>query len=184
MLIIDAPTQLYEARLSGTFEIFTKQRTGSKNEGLALLVHREAFDEVEVSALELEPRNCDRVALVGRMRHRASGKRILVLNTHLTVAHVNSYDIPHNRPLQMEQVLAAARDEEAVVLIGADLNCDHLEDEPPPTRSGAPAYTTADVARPVHMAFESGFRSALHTVLAAGPASPACRPISHTCSCA
>ena len=76
----------------------------------------------------------DRVALVARLRHRASGRRLLVLTSHLTVAHAsNDHDIPHHRPLQMQQLLdqvqGAAPDD--MVIISADLNCDHLEPEPP-----------------------------------------------------
>ena len=62
--------ELYEQRLGGEFEIHTKRRTGSKDDGLALLVRRAGFDEVSVHELELEPRSCDRVALLVRLRHR------------------------------------------------------------------------------------------------------------------
>ena len=62
--------ELYEQRLGGEFEIHTKQRTGGKGDGLALLVRRVDFDEVSVHELELEPRSCDRVALLVRLRHR------------------------------------------------------------------------------------------------------------------
>ena len=96
---------LYEQRLGGEFTIFTKQRTGNKTDGLALLVRTAMFSEVDVSELNLEPSSCDRVALVGRMRHAASGVKLTVINSHLTVAHAsNGHDIPHCRPLQMEQM--------------------------------------------------------------------------------
>jgi len=161
----DGFADLWEERLGETFSIFTKKRTGGKKDGLALLVRTSLFDEVSVSPLELEPRSCDRVALVGRMRHIASGRRLVVVNTHLTVAHAsNDYDIPHHRPLQMKQVLGQVEGSSDVVIIGADLNSDHLEPEPPDSPFG---YTVADVSRPVHMAFEQGFVSALHSTLAA-----------------
>lgn len=183
-------------------------------------MRREEFSDVVVEGLELRPRGCDRVAMVARMCHSRSGRRIAVLNTHLTVAHAsNDYDIPHHRPLQMQQVLAAAErllqegqgleDGSAngtAVFIGADLNSDHLEDLPPASPYG---YTPADVSRPVHMALEVGFRSALHDALSSsavaalgptdaeaamitgdgdasreggGGTAAAVRPVSHTCS--
>ena len=76
----------------------------------------------EVRELELEPRSCDRVAQVARLRHVGSGRIVVVLNTHLTVAHVNGHDIPHCRPQQMEQVLAAAAagGKDDVVVVCAD----------------------------------------------------------------
>lgn len=168
---------LYAERLS-EFTPYLKRRTGSKNEGVALFVRNGQFEDVVVHELDLEPASCDRVALVGRMRHRASGRCLLVVTSHLTVAHAsNGHDIPHCRPLQMqrllEQVQAAAASDD-VVIIAADMNCDHLEPEPPQNSYG---YTVADVAKPVHMAFQAGFSSALHSALG-----PACRPISHTCS--
>ena len=187
--------QLYQDKLGEDFHIFTKQRTGRKLDGLALLVRRSDFDEVSVDSFDLEPRSCDRVCMVGRMRHKASGRRIAVLNTHLTVAHAsNGHDIPRCRPLQMEQVLDCALRQQAdsaavradAVFIGADLNCDHLEEEA--SVSGKRSYTPAEVSRPVHMAFETGFRSAFHDALDAsasengGSADGGRRPISHTCS--
>ena len=168
---------LYAERLSD-FTMYTKRRTNGKKEGIALFVRKGVFeDDAEVVPLDLEPESCDRVALVARLRHRASGRRLLVLTSHLTVAHAsNDHDIPHHRPLQMQQLLdqvqGAAPDD--MVIISADLNCDHLEPEPPESEYG---YTNHDVAKPVHMAFEAGFTSVLHSVLG-----PDCRPISHTCS--
>jgi endonuclease/exonuclease/phosphatase family metal-dependent hydrolase len=167
---------LYAKRLS-EFTPYLKKRTGSKNEGVALFVRNEQFEHVTVHNVELEPASCDRVALVARMRHRASGRWLLVVTSHLTVAHAsNGHDIPHCRPLQMQQLLnqvqsAASGD---VVIIAADMNCDHLEPEPPQNSYG---YTVADVAKPVHMAFQAGFSSALHSALGSD-----CRPISHTSS--
>jgi endonuclease/exonuclease/phosphatase family metal-dependent hydrolase len=168
---------LYAKRLSD-FTPHLKRRTGSKNEGVALFVRNGHFEDVTVHELDLEPAFCARVALVARMRHRASGRRLLVVTSHLTVAHAsNGHDIPHCRPLQMQQLLQqvqAAAESGDVVIIAADMNCDHLEAEPPQNSYG---YTVADVAKPVHMAFQAGFSSALHSALG-----PACRPISHTCS--
>lgn len=171
---------LYESSLGGEFSLHLKQRTGFKDEGLALLLRRGAFLDVEVRALELEPRFCDRVALVASMRHAATGRRLLLANTHLTVAHAhNDHDIPMCRPLQMQQVLDAlspAAPEDAVIIC-ADMNCDHLETEPPRKRGGGESgYSAADVSRPVCMAFERGFESALHAL------NPGARPVSHTCS--
>merc|ERR1719265_1799566 len=57
------------------------------------------------------------------------------------------------------------------------MNCDHLEEEPPMQRRGFLQYTAHEVSKPVHMAFDEGFRSALHEVLG-----PDARPISHTSS--
>ena len=95
----------------------------------------------------------------------------------------------------------------AVCFVAGDLNCDHLETEPPND-----VYTAHDVAKPVHMAFAAGFQSSFHDALSktqpatvaggsggsggsgrsgssssgggstgAGGGSSA-RPISHTCS--
>ncbi|CAK9050533.1 unnamed protein product [Durusdinium trenchii] len=147
--------------------------TGGKNEGLALLIRRAAFKDIEVQCEDLEPDFCDRVAMYAKITHVESGCRILVANTHLTVAHAsNSHDIPFCRPRQMEQVLRRLLSAPCcdAVFICADMNSDHLEREP----SGA--YPPELVNRPVTMAFESGFVSALHTK------HPGVRPISHTCS--
>eukprot|EP00434_Breviolum_minutum_P006858 symbB.v1.2.006050.t1/scaffold339.1/size225540/14 len=81
-----------------------KKRTGLKNEGLALLIRRSAFRDIEVQCEDLEPDFCDRVAMYAKITHLESGCRILVANTHLTVAHAeNGHDIPFCRPRQMEQ---------------------------------------------------------------------------------
>ena len=168
--------ELYAKRLSD-FTPYLKRRTGNKSEGVALFVRNRQFEDVEVQEMDLEPASCDRVALVARMRHLASGRRLVVLTSHLTVAHAsNGHDIPHCRPLQMKQLLEQLQGAEPddVVIIAADMNCDHLEPEPPPNDYG---YTVDDVAQPVHMAFLAGFSSALHSALG-----PGCRPISHTCS--
>ena len=114
--------------------------------------------------------------MAAHLKHALSGHRVCIVNTHLTVAHAeNSWDIPSCRPLQMDQVLTAARESKSdVTIISGDLNCDHLESEPPESPYN---YTVADVSKPVHMAFQSGFQSALHESLPDGV-----RPISHTCS--
>ncbi|CAL1130017.1 unnamed protein product [Cladocopium goreaui] len=160
-------------KLGEVYELHMKQRTGDKNEGLAMLIRRSAFKDIEVLCEELEPDFCDRVAMYAKLTHVDSGCRILVANTHLTVAHAdNSHDIPFCRPRQMEQVLhrlLAAQCCDAVFLC-ADMNSDHLEREP----SGP--YPPEMVNRPVTMAFEQGFASALHA------RHPGVRPISHTCS--
>ncbi|CAK9093566.1 Uncharacterized calcium-binding protein At1g02270 [Durusdinium trenchii] len=164
---------LYESKLGAVYELHIKQRTGGKNEGLALLIRRAAFKDIEVQCEDLEPDFCDRVAMYAKITHVESGCRILVANTHLTVAHAsNSHDIPFCRPRQMEQVLRRLLSAPCcdAVFICADMNSDHLEREP----SGA--YPPELVNRPVTMAFESGFVSALHTK------HPGVRPISHTCS--
>lgn len=196
--------ELYREALGPVFDIYTKQRTGRKLEGLALLLRRGCFEDVEVTDLELDPAFCDRVAIIARARHRATNQRIAVANTHLTVAHAtNTHDIPMCRPEQMSQVLDAMADAmqppsmplepdpggdqgslpEAApepctcALICADMNCDHLETEPPAQRRGMPQYSAGEVGRPVQMAFDQGFLSALHEALGLGV-----RPISHTCS--
>jgi len=171
--------ELYQDRLGATYEVHLKKRTRGKPEGLALLIRRSAFQDVAVRALELEPQFCDRVAQVACMQHRASGRRVLLANTHLTVAHAsNGHDIPYARPLQMRQVLDAllGADPEGLIFLCADMNCDHLELEDPVSSQGAPQFTAADVRRPVDMAFGAGLASALHSVL------PGVRPISHTSS--
>ena len=60
--------------------------------------------------------------------------------------HVSSWS--SDSALQMEQLLGqtAAAGPEEVVLIAADLNCDHLEPEAPQSPYG---YMAADVARPL-----------------------------------
>lgn len=163
---------LYEDKLAEKFAIHAKKRTGSKKEGLATLVRRDAFDDVVMESVELEPRFCDRVAIVAQMTHRASGRKLIVANTHLTVAHAtNDHDIPMCRPLQMEQVLKlAGASPDGIQILCADMNSDHLETEP----SGP--YSAAEVNKPVDMAFDECFASALHE------AHPKVRPISHTCS--
>jgi len=114
-----------------------------------------------MSTVELEPRFCDRVAIFAQLRHHASGLGVVVANTHLTVAHANnSHDIPMCRPTQMAHVLrelGARSVDGALPFLCADMNSDHLETEPPDG-----PYTAQDVSRPVHMAFEKGFASALH----------------------
>jgi endonuclease/exonuclease/phosphatase family metal-dependent hydrolase len=168
---------LYQERLGSHYEIFMKKRTRHKVDGLALLVKRKVFSEISVEEKELKPQSCDRVALVANLVHTASGQRLSVINTHLTVAHVNGHDIPKNRPMQMEQVLeAAGKEDDTLSIIAADLNSDHLEPHSPPPAHGF-SYTVAQVARPVYMAFEAGYTSALHETLG-----PAIRPMSHTCS--
>ena len=137
---------LYEEHLGEAFEIHTMQRTGGKQEGLALLLRRDSFDGVDVKQMKLSPTYCDRVALVARMTHRATTQRIIVANTHLTVAHAsNGHDIPVCRPEQMAQVLRelGLAGEQDVVLLCADMNCDHLETEP----SGV--YSAKEVSLPV-----------------------------------
>mmetsp|Transcript_133591 Transcript_133591/g.236400 ORF Transcript_133591/g.236400 Transcript_133591/m.236400 type:complete len:333 (+) Transcript_133591:35-1033(+) len=164
---------LYEEKLGSKYSLHLKQRTRGKQEGLAMLLRLESFTDVKVSNYELEPGFCDRVAILGSMTHRSSGQKILVANTHLTVAHAsNDHDIPHCRPLQMEQVLKllSATSPDTSVFLCADMNSDHLEAED----SGP--YSAAEVSRPVTMAFESGYTSALHSVIGSA------RPISHTCS--
>jgi len=165
---------LYAEKLSASYELYLKKRTSSKPEGLALLVAKDTFDDIDVDFMDLAPGFCDRVAIFASMRHIASGQRLVIANTHLTVAHAsNDHDIPMCRPKQMQQVLDRLEDLSGcdAVFICADMNSDHLETEPP----NGP-YTAEQVNRPVHMAFGQGFDSALHTCL------PGIRPISHTCS--
>jgi len=172
---------LYEKRLGSLYSLHTKQRTGLKEEGVAVLLRKGCFEEVDVEAMDLHPAFCDRVALVARLRHAATGRRLLVANTHLTVAHAhNDHDIPMCRPTQMQQMLDAlgTASPKDLVFMGADMNSDHLETEPPVSKKGGPTpYTAADVSKPVSMAFEAGLVSALHSV-----SPPDVRPISHTCS--
>lgn len=166
---------LYREKLGTLFSLHLKQRTGNKVEGLALLLRKDAFETTDVTMLNLMPDFCDRVAILARILHQPTGRRIVVCNTHLTVAHAtNNHDIPMARPLQMEQVLKVVdgAEPDEIVYICADMNCDHLEKDPPK----GDKYTAADVYRPVTMAFDQGFQSALHT------AHPGIRPISHTCS--
>jgi len=170
-------TELYRMRLGGVYDMYLKQRTGSKDEGLALLMRKGIFEDVEVQPLDLDPAFCDRVALVATARHSATGRQLLVANTHLTVAHAkNTHDIPMCRPLQMQQVLdaAAAAGDSVLSFLCADMNCDHLETQAPTPWSGCPEYSAADVSKPVRMAFECGFVSALHELI------PSIRPLSHT----
>ena len=169
---------LYLERLGRDFGVHLLKRTGHKVDGLALFVRRSAFRDVEVEEVELEPRYCDRVALVARMTHVESGRPVVVSNTHLTVAHAsNGHDIPLARPQQMEQLLARVADSRAraasaagvdsdnvLVLLCGDMNCDHLEDEPPEP-CGQYRYTVEQVSEPVHACFRAGYMSALHEVL-------------------
>lgn len=168
--------ELYTEILGEKYELHTKQRTGKKLDGLALLLRRGEFEEVDIQRIDLEPSSCDRVCIYATMKHKSSARQIAVINTHLTVAHTsNGYDIPLNRPRQMEQVLGIAADvapcEADLVFILGDLNCDHLESEDP-----GGGYHPSDLSKPVQMAFEKGFRSALHSHLLES------RPISHVCS--
>jgi endonuclease/exonuclease/phosphatase family metal-dependent hydrolase len=169
---------LYVERLGRDFDVHLLKRTGRKVDGLALFVRRSAFRDVEVEEVELEPRYCDRVALVARMTHVESGQPVVVSNTHLTVAHAsNGHDIPLARPQQMEQLLARVAGSRAqaasaagvdsdnvLVLLCGDMNCDHLEDEPPEP-CGQYRYTVEQVSEPVHACFRAGYVSALHEVL-------------------
>ena len=145
-------TQLYLDHFEQDYEVFTFRRTGGKKDGLGLLLRRDCFRDVAVSNVALQPSSCDRVAMVAQMRHVASGRRIHLVNTHLTVAHTgNGWDIPTNRPRQMEQILqrlASLNDddkkkaakvaeeeegtaEKAVRLLCGDMNADPLETDPP-----------------------------------------------------
>lgn len=176
----------YESRLGDTFTLHALKRTRHKPEGIALLVRTKAFSSVEVLPFALEPAYCDRVCQLACLRHAATGKSLIVANTHLTVAHAtNGHDIPSVRPQQMAQVLAQLQamaknvddSTNCAMLLCADMNCDHLETHAPLLSDGSPSpYTAAQVFRPVTMAFQSGLQSALHT------ARPGCRPISHTSS--
>lgn len=168
--------ELYQERLGALYQVHLKKRTGTKTDGLGLLVRRGCFEEVDVRDVDLEPGFCDRVLMLAAMRHAGTGRRVVLGNTHLTVAHAgNDHDIPMCRPLQMKQVLAALaemRGEGPVLcLCCGDLNADHLETEAPGN-----GHTAQEAARPVTMAFEDGFQSALHQVLG-----EQCRPVSHTC---
>jgi len=176
---------LYEEYLSNDYVRYDLPRTGAKSEGLALLLKKNAFDDVRVRDIELMPQYCDRVAQVASMRHVASGRVLRVVNTHLTVAHAsNDRDIPQNRPLQMSQVLELVQEDSPECLfICADMNSDHLETQNPATgkvdrwgRSGSRAFLASEVSKPVQMAFDAGFQSALHVVHST------LRPISHTSS--
>ncbi|CAE7889659.1 sohB [Symbiodinium microadriaticum] len=168
---------LYRSKLGECYHLQMKQRTGLKSEGLAMLFRRESFSDVQVSCQHLEPDFCDRVAMYAWLSHAETGCRILVANTHLTVAHAtNGHDIPFCRPRQMEQVLDVMLTAPGVdaLLLCADMNSDHLELEP----SGP--YVAELVNRPVSMAFEKGFHSALHSCNSG--IQPSARAISHTCS--
>jgi len=176
---------LYEEHLGNEYVRYDLRRTGGKPEGLALLLKRDAFDDVRVQNIELMPHYCDRVAQVASMRHVASGHVIRVVNTHLTVPHPsNDADIPQNRPLQMSQVLELLQEgTPSCLFLCADMNSDHLETQNPATgkvdrwgRSGSREFLTSEVSKPVHMAFDAGFQSALHVVHSSS------RPISHTSS--
>mmetsp|Transcript_39217 Transcript_39217/g.110862 ORF Transcript_39217/g.110862 Transcript_39217/m.110862 type:complete len:309 (+) Transcript_39217:58-984(+) len=178
-------TELYREKLPG-YALFTAQRTGHKVDGLALALRDGVFEDVHQAATPLQPSSCDRVVTIATMVHRASGRRVAVANTHLTVAHVNAFDIPLNRPWQMKQVLellaaAAPVDGSPVArFCCGDLNSDHMDTEAATGECDMfyghqYSYSAEEVARPVHMAFEQGFRSALHESLAGGV-----RPISHT----
>jgi len=169
---------LYDGMLGARYERFEKPRTGRKTDGLALLLKKNTFTNVQVQTLDLQPECCDRVAIVASMTHSGSQQQLNVCTTHLTVAHAdNGYDIPHHRPLQMKQILQtlSSNDEEPppLVILAGDLNCDHLETDPPSSR-----YTAEDAFLPVTMAFEAGFISAFHEHLPEADD----RPISHTCS--
>jgi len=176
---------LYEEHLGDRYVRYDLRRTGGKPEGLALLLKRDAFDDVRVQDVELMPQYCDRVAQVASMRHLASGFTLRVVNTHLTVPHAsNDMDIPRNRPLQMSQVLELLQaDSPACLFICADMNSDHLETENPATgkvdqwgRCGSRTFLASEVSKPVQMAFDAGLQSALHI------AHSSVRPVSHTSS--
>jgi len=178
-------SDLYEEYLNNDYVRYDLRRTGGKSEGLALLLKRDTFDEVRVQDVDLMPQYCDRVAQVTSMRHLASGRALRVVNTHLTVPHAsNDMDIPQNRPLQMSQVLELLREDSPTCLfICADMNSDHLETQNPATghvdqwgRRGSREFLAAEVSKPVQMAFDAGFQSALHVVHSSS------RPISHTSS--
>eukprot|EP00039_Didymoeca_costata_P020942 m.342898 g.342898 ORF g.342898 m.342898 type:complete len:425 (-) comp22005_c0_seq1:223-1497(-) len=172
---------LYEANFGDRFHLHALKRTGDKPEGVGMLIRKERFEDVTVTDYDLRPRTCNRVAQIARMRDKYSGRTIVLGNTHLTVAHVNNYDIPKNRPMQMQQVLdymnANTDRGNELLLVCADMNCDHLETEPPQRQEGAPNFTTFDVSKPVHMAFEDGYSSLYHKC---NPEIK--RPISHTSS--
>ena len=88
--------------LTGDYHFYDKKRTGSKQDGLAMLISKTAFADISVESIDLEPRSCDRVAMVAKLTEVVTGRRIMILNTHLTVAHAgNSWDIPECRPQQM-----------------------------------------------------------------------------------
>eukprot|EP00658_Telonema_sp_P-2_P054302 TRINITY_DN43199_c0_g1_i1.p1 TRINITY_DN43199_c0_g1~~TRINITY_DN43199_c0_g1_i1.p1 ORF type:complete len:264 (+),score=67.05 TRINITY_DN43199_c0_g1_i1:100-891(+) len=166
---------MYTEALGEEYHIALKQRTGSKQEGLAMLLRKEVFDQVEVSELELSPRYCDRVAIIATMRHIPSNRRVMVANTHLTVAHAHTQDIPVARPTQMKQLLEEMEhrcEPGQTRLLCGDMNADHLETESPGN-----GWTAVDVAAPIIMAMEAGYFSSLHAVLPEG-----IRPISHTSS--
>ena len=110
---------LYLQLLGSIYHCYQKKRTGYKPEGLAILVRKAAFDDVQIETVDLEPSFCDRVAMFVTMSHRDSGQRMLVCTTHLTVAHAsNSHDIPSCRPMQCQQVLERLS---AVVIIATSL---------------------------------------------------------------
>eukprot|EP00928_Gymnodinium_smaydae_P015716 TRINITY_DN15818_c0_g1_i1.p1 TRINITY_DN15818_c0_g1~~TRINITY_DN15818_c0_g1_i1.p1 ORF type:complete len:335 (-),score=63.28 TRINITY_DN15818_c0_g1_i1:35-1039(-) len=181
---------LYTQYLGAEYLRYDLQRPGGKKEGLALLLRRSSFEDVSVQHVELEPGYCDRVAQVASLRHTASGRKLRVANTHLTVAHPsNEKDIPANRPLQMKQVLRLLDAESCDArFLCADMNCDHLETEDPAVgqidqwgRSASRPFTAAEVSRPVEMAFSAGFHSALHAALQNCGFNGG-RPVSHTSS--
>lgn len=161
----DGFSDLYMESFKNKYEIFTCPRPGGKKEGLGLMLRKDCFEGIMIDRLPLLPLSCHRAAIMARMRHVESGRLVSVLNTHLTVAHTgNTWDIPKNRPLQMEQILNfifAMTPENTVKLLCGDLNADHLEIFPPKQSEGCPAYTVEQVAAPLHMAFEAGFSSAL-----------------------
>ena len=61
-------------------------KLSQQDEGLAVLVRRDAFDDVEAMAVELEPSFCDRVAIFTKMRHRASGRQMMVVTGDVQLA--------------------------------------------------------------------------------------------------
>ena len=188
-------SSLYNKMLCPLYSPYLKRRTGGKPEGIAIFIRSQAFCDTSVEYSELEPDHCNRVAIFFRAKHIASGRQIVVATTHLTVAHLNSYDVLVNRPKQSDQVLKqlerlssaqCSSSQAPLVFLCADMNCDHLETFCPKNDYNISA---ADVSAPVVQVLKHGYSSAFHESLNANLASlqgkaaiPIERPISHVSS--
>ena len=72
------------------FDTFTLRRTGQKTDAVAFMIKSSDFEMIQRKDISL-CRLGDRVALLLWLRHKKSGKNVLVANTHLTFPH-NMFD--------------------------------------------------------------------------------------------
>lgn len=79
------------------FSVTTLQRTGDKMDAVALLVKRSDFEIMAHKNVNLC--SVDRIALVLWLKHKATGKSLVVANTHLSFPHTSL-----DRMLQMHQM--------------------------------------------------------------------------------